>query len=64
VAEYLSRKGVSFEEIDIRTTPGAIRELQALGVMATPALIAGDRVVVGFDPEMIDQAIAAVPETN
>ena len=64
MTEYLSRKGVEFEEVNIRTTPGAIRELQQLGVMATPALIAGDKVVVGFDTEMIDQAIATAPEAS
>ena len=48
-----------FEEINIRTTPGAIRELQRLKVMATPALVIGDRVLVGFDPQEIDEAVAA-----
>jgi protein-disulfide isomerase len=52
---------VKFEEINIRQTPAAIRELQRLGVMATPALLIGDRVLVGYDPEEIDKTLAGLP---
>jgi glutaredoxin len=58
--EYLSSKGVQFEEINIRQTPSAIRDLHRLGVMATPALMIGDHLIVGFAREEIDKAIAAV----
>ncbi len=51
---------MQFEEVNIRETVTAVRELQKLGVMATPALIIGDRLIVGFDREMIDQAVAAL----
>jgi hypothetical protein len=50
---------VPFEEIDIWKTPEAIDVLQKLGVMATPALIIGEKLLVGFDPDGIDQAIAS-----
>ncbi len=49
-----------FEEVNIRETVAAVRELQKLGVMATPALMIGDRLVVGFDREKIDQAVAVL----
>ena len=58
MTEYLSEKGVNFEEINIRTTPEAIDELVRLGVKATPALMIGDKVLVGFDPDEIDRAIS------
>jgi len=29
--------------------------------MATPALVIGDTLVVGFDREAIDDAVAAIP---
>ena len=51
---------MQFEEINIRQTPGAIGELQRLGVMATPALEIDGKVIVGFDPQAIDQAVAAL----
>jgi protein-disulfide isomerase len=40
--------------------PDAISELQKLGVLATPALVVGDKVLVGFDPVSLDEAIAAM----
>jgi len=40
--------------------PDALRELQRLGVMATPALVIGDNLVVGFDRGKIDDAIAVL----
>ena len=52
---------MKFEEINIRQTPAAIRTLQQLGVTATPALLIGDDVLVGFDPEGIDRALGRLP---
>ncbi len=41
-------------------TPGAIDELREIGALATPALLIGDRVVVGFNREEIDRAVATL----
>jgi glutaredoxin len=60
VTEYLSAKGIDFEEIDIRRDPDAIRELSALGIMATPALVMGAKILVGFDPAEIDRVVASM----
>lgn len=57
MTEYLANKGVPFEEIDIRGTPGAIEELIKMGVMATPAMVAGRIILIGFNPEKIDRAV-------
>ncbi len=57
MTEYLSKKGVSFEETNIREVPGAIEELLALGVMATPAMLIDGKVLVGFDPDEVDRAL-------
>jgi hypothetical protein len=35
-----------------------------MGVLATPALIIGDKVLVGFDPVALDEAIAAMKARN
>ncbi|PYV01953.1 MAG: hypothetical protein DMG10_16155 [Acidobacteria bacterium] len=56
----MALKGWEFEEINIRATPGAIDELRELGALATPAVLIGDRVVVGFNREEIDRAVAAL----
>ena len=58
--EYLSGKGLKFEEINIRTTPGAVQELQRLGVMSTPAILIGEEILVGFDRARVDEAIAGL----
>jgi protein-disulfide isomerase len=54
---------VQFEEINIRQTPSAILDLQRLGVMATPALLIGDHLVVGFDRDKIDEVLSTVTES-
>jgi glutaredoxin len=58
--EYLSGKGLEFEEINIRQTPRAIEELQRMGVLATPALVIAERLIVGLDRDAIDRAVAAL----
>ena len=58
--EYLSGKGLEFEEVNIRQTPRAIEELQRMGVLAAPALVIGEKVIMGFDREAIDRAVAAL----
>ncbi len=60
MTEYLSAKGIDFEEINIRKDPGAVNALIALGVMATPALVIGEKILVGFDPAEIDRVVASM----
>lgn len=55
--EFLSSLEIDFEVRDIRRDSGALEELLALGVRATPAIKIGDRVVLGFDPEQIRSAL-------
>jgi hypothetical protein len=38
---------------------GAVRELvETYQSRATPTIVIGDRVLIGFDPEQIDEALA------
>ncbi len=55
--EYLSQKGVSFEDKDITQNPAALEELKKLGFMTTPVLLIGSSVIVGFDVEKIDASL-------
>lgn len=57
VKEYLSQKQVSFEDRDITVDPSAISELQKLGFMTTPVTVIGDKVIVGFDPRKLSEAL-------
>jgi glutaredoxin len=59
VKEFLSQKGVSFTERDVSQDDRALAELEALGVMATPATVVGDQVVVGFDRARLERLLAS-----
>lgn len=56
--EYLSQKGITFQERDIAQDPGALADLKKIGYMTTPVIVTDGTVIVGFDAEKIDQALA------
>ena len=53
--EYLSQKGVQFQEKDIVQDSNALADLKKLGYMTTPVIVFDGSVVVGFDADKIDQ---------
>ena len=55
--EYLSQKGIQFEEKDIAQNPGALADLKKLGYMTTPVILIDRSVIVGFDAQKIDVAL-------
>ena len=55
--EYLSHKGVHFQEKNIAQDPGALADLKKLGYMTTPVIVIDGSVIVGFDADKIDQAL-------
>ena len=55
--EYLSQKGIKFQERDIAQDPTALEDLKKLGYMTTPVIVFDSTVIVGFDAEKIDQAL-------
>ena len=55
--EYLSQKGIQFQEKNIAQDPGALADLKKLGYMTTPVIVIDDSVIVGFDADKIDQAL-------
>jgi len=57
--EFLSSRGIQFEEKNIRSDAEFIRELvEDHQSRATPTLVAGARVVMGFDPAEYDAALS------
>jgi len=55
---FLEEKGVIFEERDITSDPEALRELtEKYGSRSTPTLVIGDEVMIGFDPERLDEIL-------
>ena len=55
--EYLSQKGIPFEERDIAQDPTALADLKKLGYMTTPVIVIDSAVIVGFDVDKIDQVL-------
>ena len=55
--EYLSQKGIKFQERDIAQDPSVLADLKKLGYMTTPVIVIDDSVIVGFDADKIDQAL-------
>ena len=57
VKEYLSHEHVSLVDRDITVDPSAISELQKLGFMTTAVTVIGEKVIVGFDPQKLTEAL-------
>ena len=55
--EYLSQKGIKFQERDIAQDPSALADLKKLGYMTTPVIVIDGPLIVGFDADKIDQAL-------
>ena len=55
--EYLSQKGLAFQERDIAQDSGALADLKKLGYMTTPVIAIGGAVIVGFDSAKIDEYV-------
>lgn len=52
--EYLSQKGVQFQEKDIAQDPTALADLKKLGYMTTPVIVIDGSVIVGLDTDKLD----------
>jgi len=57
VKEFLASHGVDFVERDIRQDPSALADLRRVGALATPTVIVGDQVIVGFDAERLREVL-------
>ena len=60
VQTYLSERGVEYESRDVSRDPSAVQDLvHKYGSRSTPTLVIGDEVMIGFDPERLDQLLAS-----
>ncbi len=58
VKEYLSSKGVTFQNIDVSLDKAAGEEMVKIsGQMGVPVIVAGNEVIVGFDKGAINKAL-------
>jgi len=57
---YLKEKKIAYEDIDVSSNQEAAREMiKKSGQMGVPQVEIGDTVIVGFDVEAIEKALAA-----
>jgi len=55
--EYLSEKGVDYEEKNVQTDPSARKELVKMGYMAVPVIIVNGETIVGFDKGRLEELL-------
>jgi glutaredoxin len=60
VKVYLSRAGVPFTEHNVSIDEQGKKELLALGRSTTPVTVIGSRLIVGYKPRDLADAIAAL----
>ncbi len=57
--EYLSRKGISYTDIDVAQDKEKAKEMtQKSGQMSVPVIIIDDKIVVGFNQVLLDKLLA------
>jgi glutaredoxin len=58
VKNFLSERGVEFEELSIDSGFAVVRELtQTYKSQSTPTVVIGDQVLIGYDPERLVQLL-------
>jgi glutaredoxin len=54
VRQYLQRKGLRFQELDVETSPRAQKAFARLGARGVPVVMVGDERIDGFDRRRLD----------
>lgn len=57
VKEFLSQKGIAYEEKDVSLDEAALHELMHMGIFTTPATVIDGEVVVGFDRKRLAELL-------
>lgn len=47
--QFLSDNGIPWIERDVTKDPAAVQELRRIGTLATPVIVLGGKVVIGFN---------------
>jgi glutaredoxin len=59
VKAFLAERGIEFTDKDVSSDQAAVFELvRTYNSRSTPTLVIGDEVLIGFDPKLIEQALA------
>ena len=57
VKEFLSQKGITYQERDVAQDARALEDLERLGVITTPVTMIDGEVVVGFDRPKLERLL-------
>ncbi len=57
VKEFLSQKGIEFEERNVAADEGAFAELEKIGVLSTPVTVIDGEAVIGFDRAKLERLL-------
>ena len=58
--EYLSQKGITYQEFDVGKDKEAAKEMMRLSnARSVPVILVGKEVIVGFDSARIDAALSS-----
>jgi len=58
VKAFLVERGIAFAERDVTSDPSVAQELmQKYKSHSTPTLLIGEEVMIGFDPDRLDQLL-------
>jgi glutaredoxin 3 len=58
VKEFLSRKGLEFEEVDVASDLQARQQFIQKGYRGVPVTVIGKEEIIGFDVAKLEEAIA------
>jgi len=59
VKEYLSQKGIEYQEIDVGKDKEAAKEMVRIsGARSVPVITVGEEVFIGFDPSRLDAVLS------
>lgn len=53
----LSKRDIAYESLDIENDPGALEQLRALGISTVPAVVVGERYVLGWNPSKVAELV-------
>ncbi|MBL7055372.1 glutathione S-transferase N-terminal domain-containing protein [Candidatus Woesearchaeota archaeon] len=60
VKEFLTEKGVKYEDVDVGADPKAANEMvEKSGQMGVPVTEINNQIIIGFDKEAIEKALSA-----
>lgn len=58
--DYLAEKKVAYSDFNVDKSDVAQQKYKTLNVKAVPAILIGDRLITGFRPDAIDDALKAI----